>query len=504
MLVQEIEPVRPFGNDIAGLDLPDDPERRETRGGAFLHRRSRRVSGTPGGGPRGDLWASRGDFDPTENGGRRGLPQRAMHRPLDGAEHPVWIPEADLDLGGVHIHIHLLRRQLHPQEGPGIAAGREQGVIGLQDRGRQHTILHPASVHEEGQLLAIRPIHAGRADPAIHPNATGFLRHLQEGIPLLNPVKRRQTVAGFPGGRQREDLPAIVAQDEVDMGISQGVARDPEVDLPPLRPFPLQELQPRRGVEEEILHNHLRPGRAGDGVLFQDLPPFDAELRAYGLPGSTGSTGHAGDGRDRRKGLPPETQGGHPEQILRRGELAGGVPRESQGDLRHGDPTTVVGHPDPPAPPAFGFHLDPGSAGIQGVLHQLLHHRGRALDHLSRRDLRHQPGIQDPNRHPHAPRSILTRIDRRVVLILHPLERGSNSHPSLVRSKNLWAGEGRASSRIFQTGRAFQGSSREEGKYLLRRPAPSAARAPRKLPVGIIGRRGDSGESRIHAVEPGS
>jgi len=47
----------------------------------------------------------------------------------------------------------------------------------------------------------------------------------------------------------------------------------------------------------------------------------------------------------------------------------------------------------PPALPKL--HLDPRGAGVEGVFDQLLHHRGRPLDHLAGSDLIGDPVGQD-------------------------------------------------------------------------------------------------------------
>ena len=51
-------------------------------------------------------------------------------------------------------------------------------------------------------------------------------------------------------------------------------------------------------------------------------------------------------------------------------------------------------------PPASSVDLDLAGAGVDGVLHQLLHHRGRPLDHLAGGNLLGQLGRQDADARP--------------------------------------------------------------------------------------------------------
>jgi hypothetical protein len=54
------------------------------------------------------------------------------------------------------------------------------------------------------------------------------------------------------------------------------------------------------------------------------------------------------------------------------------------------DATAIVLNPNAAHPTGQEPHRDLRRPGIQGVVHQLTHHRRRALNHLSRRDLADQ------------------------------------------------------------------------------------------------------------------
>ena len=90
---------------------------------------------------------------------------------------------------------------------------------------------------------------------------------------------------------------------------------------------------------------------------------------------------------DARQRLAAKPQRGDAFQIIQRGDLAGGVPRQRQRDLLRVDADAVVAHADQAAAAALQLHLDARGAGVERVLHQLLDHGRRPLDHLAGGDL---------------------------------------------------------------------------------------------------------------------
>ena len=94
--------------------------------------------------------------------------------------------------------------------------------------------------------------------------------------------------------------------------------------------------------------------------------------------------------RDRGERLAAEAEGADALEVVEAGDLAGGVAVEGEQGVVAPHPRAVVGDDDPPL--AAGLQLDPhrGGAGVEGVLHQLLDHRGGALHHLAGGDLADQ------------------------------------------------------------------------------------------------------------------
>ena len=117
---------------------------------------------------------------------------------------------------------------------------------------------------------------------------------------------------------------------------------------------------------------------------------MNAELDPLPRAPGPGAQAEARDRGDGREGLPPEAEGADPGQVVRVPELARGVALQGQAGVLGGHPGPVVAHGDEldPAPPHL--HPHPTGPGVEGVLHQLLHDRGRPLHHLARGDLVHQ------------------------------------------------------------------------------------------------------------------
>src|SRR5690349_11028994 len=101
-----------------------------------------------------------------------------------------------------------------------------------------------------------------------------------------------------------------------------------------LRGLGLQELAPRRSVEEEVSHLHggTRLAGCGDRCRVMTLTiPIDAP--AMLLSRRPGHEAQAGHGADARQGLAPETEAGDPLEILEARDLAGGMARQRQGQF---------------------------------------------------------------------------------------------------------------------------------------------------------------------------
>ena len=78
-------------------------------------------------------------------------------------------------------------------------------------------------------------------------------------------------------------------------------------------------------------------------------------------------------------------------------QLGGGVALQGQQGVVRVHAGAVVGDPDQREAALLDVDGDGSSPGVEGVLAELLDHRGRPLDHLAGRDLVDEPRGQDTN-----------------------------------------------------------------------------------------------------------
>ena len=89
--------------------------------------------------------------------------------------------------------------------------------------------------------------------------------------------------------------------------------------------------------------------------------------------------------RDGGQGLPPEPQGADGLQIVLGADFTGGVAQKCGLRLPGSDAAAVVGDPNERHAAVLNLHRHGGGPRVNGVLHQLFHHRGRPLHHPPRR-----------------------------------------------------------------------------------------------------------------------
>jgi hypothetical protein len=148
-----------------------------------------------------------------------------------------------------------------------------------------------------------------------------------------------------------------------------------------------QELAPRRRAEEQLAHLDAGALAAGGRLQLAAAGVQPTGLGRIDRAADDGGFGHRGDGGQR---LAAEAHGGHAFELGQRADLAGGVALEGQRQLLGRDAAAVVLDHDGPDAAGHQPHGDLVGARIQRVVHQLAHHRGRALHHLAGGDLADQ------------------------------------------------------------------------------------------------------------------
>src|SRR4051812_13909190 len=90
-----------------------------------------------------------------------------------------------------------------------------------------------------------------------------------------------------------------------------------------------------------------------------------------------------GDAADGGEGFAAKTKRLHAEQVVGRGELAGGVVGEGQRQVVGANAVAVVHDGNQLGAPVFDGDVNPGAAGIDTVFEQLFHHAGGPFDHFA-------------------------------------------------------------------------------------------------------------------------
>ena len=158
-------------------------------------------------------------------------------------------------------------------------------------------------------------------------------------------------------------------------------------DVISLRDIGLQKFAPGRHIVEQV------PDQKGGSLRRPHLLHLFLLASGDQIPDPADSAGsprdqlHGGHGGNAGKSLPAESERRNMHQIIHRTDLAGGMAQKSGPDLVRFNPCPVVRDPDQLLSAVGNFHGHRRRASIDGILHQLLHHRGRTFHHLTGSDL---------------------------------------------------------------------------------------------------------------------
>ncbi len=261
-----------------------------------------------------------------------------------------------------------------------------QLLVGLQDRLLEIGRAEIAAVDEE---ILVGPGLAGRGRTthiALQLDDRGIGHHLQQVVFHGSP-HHVDDAAGQRRRLQEVDRRIVVVEFEAHLRIAERHALELGLDMPGRDIRLLQEPAAGRDVVEEVAHHELRPRRAGYDGLSGELPAVDLGHSAQLVLGLTGAQLHLRDGRNRGERLAAESESIEFVDILRRADLAGGVAVEGQPGVDGRHAAAVVDDLDQVAASLAEVDRHAGGPRVDGILHHLLHHRGRAVDHLSGRDL---------------------------------------------------------------------------------------------------------------------
>ena len=87
----------------------------------------------------------------------------------DPAENQAILAETDLGFGRVDVHVDGVGGNGEMHDGDGMAPGRHHAAIGLGQGPQQGPVGHPATIYEEGDVAAVRPVATRLPDEAFDP-----------------------------------------------------------------------------------------------------------------------------------------------------------------------------------------------------------------------------------------------------------------------------------------------------------------------------------------------
>src|SRR6185312_13666062 len=153
-----------------------------------------------------------------------------------------------------------------------------------------------------------------------------------------------------------------------------------------------QEFEPRRRRKEQVAHLDPRAGIGGGGFDRALVAALDQQPDrvATAPPRDDGEARHRAD---RRQRLAAKAERADVEKIIV-GQFRGAVPLDRQRQFVGRHAAAVVRDRNQRLAAVAQRDIDMGGAGVDGVLHQFLHRRGRTLDHFARGD-----AIDDDRRH---------------------------------------------------------------------------------------------------------
>ena len=288
----------------------------------------------------------------------------------------------DVDQSRIHLEIEHIRAEAPVEEH--ILVGQPRGA-------RDQLVAHIAAVQKCELKIGLAARERRQCEPPGQSKTLDVVAQLDDvsGEILAAELRHpRQTLCR--GGRRRQAPHglAVVYQGEADLEARQRQPLEHAQHVLIFGRLGAQKLAARRNIEEQIAHFDAGSGRMGRRRRGAQRFPRALRRSRHGRPASiarsaTGATRTRCSAAPRRETPSVATRSrSWSEAIL----LV--ACRESARPISCGvNPDPVVAHADEAAAAALELHFDALRARIERVLHQLLDHGGRPLDHLAGRDL---------------------------------------------------------------------------------------------------------------------
>ena len=254
-----------------------------------------------------------------------------------------------------------------------------------------------SSVYEEKLKIPVGAHHGRASQKTVYGQALRLRvkgQKLARDLPAVNAVN---DLSEIPVSRGMEAHVPVDQKLESHVGPGQRHMLHQVGYIASLRRRGLQKLFPHRRVEKKLAHNHRGALRRADLGKFLFHPAVQPVMDPGKGSLCFGDQLHHGNRRDAGKRLTAEAQAVQMIQVLRRADLAGGMPEKGLPDLLLLNAVPVVRHADKGASPVPDLHRHSVRSRVHGVFHQLLHHAGGPLHHLARRDLVYRIAVKQPD-----------------------------------------------------------------------------------------------------------
>jgi hypothetical protein len=313
------------------------------------------------------------------------------------------IAKPHFELGRMCVDIDHGRSERQIQDVCRIAPVEQHIAISQTHSVHQQPVADAAAVYKPELLIRGTSRSRRQSQPAADPYGPCRMlerqRLLQEIVADDGAHPCLDRLQGGIGGLRVKHDPLAIAQLKTDVRARQGQALDQAHDMTGLGHVAAYELASRRNVEEQVAHfdggaHHMRRGthvRAGAA--------FGLDLHRMLRLGRARQQAQPRHRRNRGHGLAAKPQRDHRSEVIHRGDLAGRMPLQRQGDFTRCHADAIIAHADQPDAAALDVDLDTAGAGVEAVLHQFLDHRSRALNDFAGSDLVDEFVRKDPNRH---------------------------------------------------------------------------------------------------------
>ena len=308
----------------------------------------------------------------------------------NGLRHGALILKAHFQLVGVNVHVHILIGHFQKQSAHGELVDHDPSLAAVFQGAAQNAAAEEPPIDEKALLLAVSPGKLPHADEAADGHAALVPAdgdHLAESVLA---IQAEQGGVQLTVAHTVVDGFALTDEAERDLGVGQDQPEHIVRHQPGLNGGLFQELSADGGVIEQILHHeggaHRRGGLTDVGKLAALHLTAHAELRVDGL----GGAGHFRHCRHGSQRFAAKAQRVDAVQLRLRLQLAGSVALEGQPNLPGGNALAVIRNAQVFDAAAPQLHRHMGSARVDGVFHQFLHHGSGAFHHLARGDLSDQ------------------------------------------------------------------------------------------------------------------